>query len=40
MFALLSARNFLVGAHFMFLALLMAWIGVRSLPAMVGRRNG
>jgi MFS family permease len=36
MFALLSARTFLVGALFMFLALLMAWIGVRGLPAMLG----
>jgi len=36
MFALLSARTFLVGALFMTLALLLAWIGIRGLPAMLG----
>lgn len=40
MFALLSARTFLVGALFMMLAFLLAWIGVRGLRAMFGRGNG
>ena len=36
MFAALSARAFLVGALFMTLALLLAWIGIRGVPAMFG----
>lgn len=35
MFALLSARTFLAGAVFMTLALLLAWRGIRGLPAML-----
>ena len=40
MFALLSARTFLVGALFMFLAVVMAWIGTRGLPAVLGAAEG
>lgn len=36
MFALLSARTFLVGALFMFLAVVVAWIGIRGLPPAFG----
>jgi hypothetical protein len=31
-----NARAFLVGAFFMTLALLLAWSGIRALPAMFG----
>ena len=34
-FALLSARTFLIASLFMILALLLAWMGIRGLPAML-----
>lgn len=40
LFALLSGGTFLVGALFMTLALLFAWIGIRGLPAMFGPGEG
>lgn len=42
LFAQLSARTFLFGALFMFLAVLMAWIGIRGSPARpeATERNG